>query len=620
MTRRAHSMPFGAQANDNGSVRFRLWAPAATCVELCLEAERPRAMTRQAEGWFELSLPAAAGSRYRYRIDGGAEVPDPASRHQPEDVHGPSAVVDPRSFHWQDDDWCGRPWHEAVCYELHVGSFSPEGSFDGVRARLDHLAALGVTALQLMPLADFPGSRNWGYDGVYPFAPEAGYGPPEALKRLVDAAHRRGLMVFLDVVYNHFGPEGNYLNLYAPQVFHTDRHTPWGAAIDFDGPHSRWVREFFVHNALYWLEEYHLDGLRLDAVHAIEDRSRPDFLEQLATEVRRRLDPRRQVHLVLEDDANRAHYLARDDSAPRLYSAQWNDDFHHALHVLTTGEANGVYADYADAPLRHLLRCLAEGFAYQGEPSVHRGGTARGEPSADLPPAAFVTFLQTHDQAGNRPFGERLGTLVPEAAYGALTALLLLAPFPPLLFMGQEWCSRQPFPFFCDFEPPLAAAIREGRLREFAHRPEFAAAATSRGIADPTLHATFERARLDWAEAHSVAGSAWLALHRELLAIRAERLVPRLANARGGTARATAIGERALRAEWELDDGSRLYLLANLAAAPLEQAPALPGETLYALPETAASHQTGRSLPPWSVIWRLQPAAAASRGQTAPQR
>jgi malto-oligosyltrehalose trehalohydrolase len=322
--------------------------------------------------------------------------------------------VDPGAFDWQDEGWPGRPWEEAVVYELHVGTFSPEGTFAGVERRLDYLASLGVTAIELMPVGDFPGRWSWGYDGVLPFAPDASYGRPEDLKRLVQAAHARGLMVLLDVVYNHFGPEGNYLHVFARDAFFTERHhTPWGAAINFDGPGAALVRRFFVDNALYWIEEYHFDGLRLDAVHAICDDSATHVLEEIAANVRAGPGRERQVHLVLENDANQSRFLARDANAGRAVTAQWNDDLHHALHAILTGEADGYYADYAAAPQAHLGRCLAEGFAYQGDASPYRRGKARGERSAHLPPGAFVGFLQNHDQVGNRAFtsGQRLSRL-----------------------------------------------------------------------------------------------------------------------------------------------------------------------------------------------------------------
>src|SRR5512134_1070251 len=408
--RRRHDMPFGAALRDDGATRFRLWAPGARRVDLALAHDVARAelsMAPHEGGWYETVAPdAPAGTRYAFRIDGGIAVPDPASRFNPEDVHAPSLVVDPLAFEWRDADWRGRPWEEAVVYELHVGTFTPAGTFAAASERLDDLVDLGVTAIELMPVADFPGRRNWGYDGVLPFAPDASYGTPEDLKRLVVAAHSRGLMMLLDVVYNHFGPEGNYLHLYAPQFFNPAHETPWGAAINFDGEHARTVRDFFVHNALYWLEEYCFDGLRLDAVHAVADDSAPDIVAEIAGAVRSGPGRDRHVHVVLENDGNHARYLAREAGGrPALATAQWNDDVHHAAHVLLTGETDGYYADYVEDSTRLLGRCLAEGYAYQGDVSRFRRQRARGEPSASLPPAAFVSLLQNHDQVGNRAFG-----------------------------------------------------------------------------------------------------------------------------------------------------------------------------------------------------------------------
>jgi malto-oligosyltrehalose trehalohydrolase len=598
---RRHTMPFGATVLDEGGVRFRLWAPGARRVELELDARRLAAVP-DANGWCEWSVAdAAAGTRYRYRIDERVSVPDPASRYQPDDVHGASAVIDPGAYRWNDRDWRGRPWDEAVLYELHVGSFTPAGNFSGVEQRLDYLAGLGVTAIELMPLGDFPGARNWGYDGVLPFAPDARYGHPDELKHLVEAAHARGLMVFLDVVYNHFGPDGNYLHVYAPDFF-TERHrTPWGAAINFDSRAARTVRDFFIHNALYWLEEFHLDGLRLDAVHAITDDSSPDILQELAEAVRRGPGAARHVHLVLENDRNAARYLERNPAGlPRWYDAQWNDDFHHLLHVLTTGDTDGYYADFAVAPMRLLGRCLTEGFAYQGEPSAYRHGRTRGEPSAQLPPTAFVNFLQNHDQVGNRAFGERCTELASAAAVRAATAVLLLAPSPPLLFMGQEWASTRPFLFFCDFGPELAARVTEGRRNEFARFAQFADPATRARIPDPGAAATFERCVLDWRAAETPAHAPWLALHRELLALRARYIVPRLRAAAEIRARYELLGPGALAAHWHFDDGDELVLRCNFHDAPLRDLAPVPGPLLYASAPDAGSH-----LPPWSAAWFL---------------
>jgi maltooligosyltrehalose trehalohydrolase len=609
--KRRHDMPFGAECGDDASVRFRLWAPAARKVDLCLvgsNGSRTLSMEPRAQGWFELATDAAtAGTKYRFRIDGGQEVPDPASRFQSEDVHGPSEVIDSTTFNWQDGSWRGRPWEEAVIYELHVGTFTPAGIFSAVAERLDYLADLGVTAIEVMPVADFPGKRNWGYDGVLPFAPDSAYGRPEDLKALVQSAHERGLMVFLDVVYNHFGPEGNYLNGYAPQFF-TDRHkTPWGNAINFDGPDSRTVRDFFMQNALYWLTEYHFDGLRLDAVHAIIDDSKPHILAEIANAVRSSLDPDRHVHLILENDRNQARYLQRTAHCQiQGYDAQWNDDIHHALHVLITGEHDGYYLDYSQCPLDQLGRCLVEGFAYQGEPSRFRNGDVRGEPTARLPPSAFISFLQNHDQIGNRAFGERIATLAEPPAVRAAMAILLLAPSPPLLFMGEEFGSKTPFLFFCDFEKGLAEAVAAGRRNEFARFARFNDPTSRAGIPDPNAAATFESSRLDWNDPAQPPHHEWLDFHRRLLKLRCQHIVCHLADACAIQARYEVLDDRGLRAHWDFPDGAKLDLLANLSADSLGGIVPPASKLIFASEGVSEKTLKRGTLLAWSVAWLLE--------------
>ncbi|MGH8714736.1 MAG: malto-oligosyltrehalose trehalohydrolase [Casimicrobiaceae bacterium] len=608
--KRRHEMPFGAMVLDDGAVRFRLWAPAARTVELCLDAA-PRALPLAplAGGWFELvTRDAVRGTRYRYRIDGELSVPDPASRCNPLDVDGPSVVVDPFDFDWDDAGWQGRRWEEAVVYEMHVGTFTADGTFAAAESRLDHLRDLGVTALELMPIGEFAGARGWGYDGSLPFAPEASYGPPASLKQLVLAAHHRGLMVLLDVVYNHFGPVGNYLNRYAPQFFTARHRTPWGHAINFDGEQSRAVRDFFIANALYWLEEFHFDGLRLDAVHAISDDSTPHFLSELAATVHSRIGGRRLVHLILENDDNAAALLARsDDGAARRFTAQWNDDIHHSLHAILTGERDGYYADYAHAPLEHLGRCLTEGFAYQGEDSAFRG-RPRGSATAGLPLAAFVSFLQNHDQVGNRACGERLTMLADSAALAAAVAIVLLAPSPPLLFMGEEFGATTPFLYFCDFDAALAEAVRAGRLREFARFARFSAAGAA-GIPDPQAPETFARSKLDWGSSAVPPHAAWLARYRELLGIRRRVVIPMLAGLDLRRCGFELRGTRSLAVQWSAADGARLELRANLGAAPDRPADPPPGRIVYTTGATAAQALAA----PWSATWLLAPPAADSR-------
>jgi maltooligosyltrehalose trehalohydrolase len=571
-------MPFGAEVLDTGSVHFRIWAPAARQVDLALGGKF-FPMEKQEGGWFELTEKAAPGTRYLYRIDGRQEVPDPASRFQPRDCEGPSEIIDPRAFEWRDGDWRGRPWREAVIYELHVGTFTSQGSFAAIMGKLPYLAELGVTAIEIMPLSDFAGRRNWGYDGVLPYAPDSRYGRPEALKALVQAAHQAGLMVFLDVVYNHFGPKGNFLHLYAPQFFTEKHKTPWGAAIDFGRPE---VRQYFIHNTLYWLEEYHLDGLRFDAVHAIIDDSPRHILESISSEVREKLRGR-HIHLILENDANQARYLGGGK-----YDAQWNDDSHHGYHVLATGESDGYYVAYADAPARHLARCLAEGFAYQGETSPF-SKEPRGEPSAHLPPSCFVDFMQNHDQIGNRAHGERLASLTSEQKLKALSAVLLLAPSPPLLFMGEEWGCHQPFLYFCDFEGDLGEAVRNGRREEFAPFAAFADPKARARIPDPLAEQTFKRSMLRWKDARSTEGRAWLSHYQKLLALRKEAIATR----DFGPGRYRMLGERAFEVTW---DG--LTLVANFSDAAID-IDALPAGRLV------WGSLSGRTVDAWSVAWWL---------------
>jgi malto-oligosyltrehalose trehalohydrolase len=567
---------FGATYLGNNRARFRLWAPGQKKIDLELNGGTLLAMTARADGWFEIEIDCAPGDTYFYRLESGRKVPDPASRRQADDVHGPSVVVDPAAFPWRQTGWRGRPWHETVLYELHVGTF---GGFAGLLGELDRLADLGVTAIELMPVADFSGTRNWGYDGVLPFAPDRAYGTQEELKTLIDAAHGRGLMVFLDVVYNHFGPEGNYLGLYAPQFFRDDLRTPWGSAIDFRKPQ---VRRFFIENALYWLQEYRFDGLRFDAVHAITDGT---FLEEMAAEIRSTIGPDRQIHLVLENDDNIADHLRHG------YDAQWNDDAHHVLHVLLTGERDGYYSDYATDAAGKLARCLSSGFVYQGDPSPYRKGARRGTPSGDLAPTAFVLFLQNHDQIGNRPLGDRLTTLADPQALRAAVALQLLGPNIPLLFMGEEEMSRTPFQFFTDFTGDLAKAVREGRRREFAGFKGFA----GEDIPDPNAAATFDNSRF---RADPQAED----FHRKLLRLRHALIVPRLEGAR--SIAAVAIGPAAVNARWRMGDGAVLTILVNLGRAPCDTT--LPhGTPIFATPGALVPG----TLPAWSALAFLDPPA-----------
>jgi maltooligosyltrehalose trehalohydrolase len=606
--KRSHSMPFGAELQEDGSTRFRLWAPKALRVNLCLESPKQEhiAFAQLDSGWFELTTHAApAGSLYRFQIDSGMQVPDPASRFQPLDVHGPSEVIDPRAFDWNDDNWHGRPWEEAVIYELHVGAFTPQGTFTAVLEKLDYLRDLGITAIELMPVADFPGRRNWGYDGVLPYAPDSSYGRPEDLKRLVQAAHEKGLMIFLDVVYNHFGPDGNYLSIYSPQFFTKRHRTPWGDAINFDGRESRVVRDFFIHNALYWLEEYRFDGLRLDAVHAITDDSRPDILTELAETVRRKFRSSRHVHLILENADNVARYLHRNrEGRVSLYDAQWNDDIHHALHALTTGESDGYYSDYSPQPVRHLCRCLAEGFAYQGDHSDYHNGP-RGEPSNMLPPSAFISFLQNHDQIGNRAFGERIAQLAPAEKLRTAMEILLLAPSPPLLFMGEEFGATTPFLFFCDFQGELATAVTTGRRNEFARFTKFSSREVRDTIPNPNAEQTFLQSKLDWASVSHEPHATWLHFYQHLLSIRRQQIIPRLLKQDEVTTQCQTDTNSCISVSWALGHGSMLKLCANVNGQPA-QITQSSGEPIYSSTAEALNAFGRGSLLPWSVVWLIQ--------------
>jgi maltooligosyltrehalose trehalohydrolase len=558
-------LPFGANLLvDEKHAQFRIWAPDQKALALAIEGRAPTPMATSSDGWFAVIANCGAGTRYRYLLQDGTAVPDPASRLQDDDVDGHSVVVDPASYQWRNQQWRGRPWTETVLYELHVGLLD---GFEGVKRELARLADLGVTAIELMPIAEFPGARNWGYDSVLPFAPERSYGTPDQLKALIDEAHGLGLMMFLDVVYNHFGPDGNYLPLYASAMFREDIATPWGPAIDFRRPE---VRRYFTENALYWLLEYRFDGLRFDAVHTITPR---EWLDEMAGQARACISDR-EVHLVLENDDNTASHLASG------FNAQWNDDGHHVLHRLLTGEHQGYYEDY-NRPAARLARCLKEGFVYQGEASAHRGGKRRGTPSTKLSPSAFVLFLQNHDQIGNRAFGERLTSLAKPAALEAAIALQLLCPQIPLIFMGEETRSEAPFLFFTDHNEKLAEAVRAGRRREFASFPQFADTTLLKQIPDPNEEKTFERSQPFNDRA---SGQKRKDFYRHLLDLRRTYIIPRLTGARAVDAK--AVGEAAVVAGWRLGDGSTLMIACNLAADAVEIEP-LASDILFATSDEA---------------------------------
>jgi maltooligosyltrehalose trehalohydrolase len=574
---------FGAQLQADGATAFGLWAPSLRNAAVVIERDGRivrHAMARGADGFHRaLVADAAAGTRYRYEVSSDLRVPDPASRHNPDDVHGSSAVTDPHRYRWQDTNWRGRPWHEAVIYELHVGTFTPQGTFAGVIGRLAELAQLGITAIELMPLAEFAGARNWGYDGVLPYAPDAAYGTPDELKELVDRAHALGLMVLLDVVYNHFGPDGNYLHAYCPEFFNPRHQTPWGPAINFDGAANGPVRQFFCENALYWVEEFHFDGLRLDAVHQIHDDSPRHIVSDIAAALHDGPGRSRQVHLVLENDASEASRLERArDGSPLVATAQWNDDLHHAAHVALSGEVDGYYEDFAADPVQRLARSLARGFVYQGQHSAHRG-VPHGSFSGHLPPSAFISFLQNHDQIGNRALGERIGALADAQLLDAVYACLLLSPHAPMLFMGEEFAASTPFLYFCDFHDALGRAVSQGRRAEFERFAAFQSPAARSAIPDPNDPRTFEKSKLCWEERSRPPHAERLELIGRLLALRHRHLVPRLAGSMRGGAYRSSRG--LLRVEWMLGDGTPWHLIANLDTATAKTGAPPEGATVY---------------------------------------
>ncbi|WP_183876323.1 malto-oligosyltrehalose trehalohydrolase [Rhizobium sp. BK491] len=583
-----HNFAFGPQLNEN-AVLFRLWAPLAERVLIRIEQRGEWTMQRRQDGWHVVEVKdARIGDRYKFVLGDGFAVPDPASRFQPEDVHGPSELIDPL-FEWQTQGWKGRRWEEIVIYELHVGAFTEAGTFLAAMEKLDHLQRLGITAIQLMPLSDFRGRYGWGYDGVLPYAPDSSYGRPEHLKMLVDAAHERGICVFLDVVYNHFGPDGNYLPRYAP-IFGDRHESVWGKGLNYDGNGSRFVRDFVIENAIYWLNEFRMDGLRLDAVHAMKDDSDPHILLELAERVRSAF-PQRQIHLIVENEDNDSALLVRaEDGKPRNFTAQWNDDIHHALHVAATGETFGYYQDYADwGP--PLSRALAEGFAFQGERMEYRG-RPRGSPSAGLPPSAFISFIQNHDQVGNRASGDRMISSHPIEAIKAIAAIYLLSPQIPMLFMGEEWGAADPFPFFCDFDEELNAKVRLGRKEELKRLPGFEAEDAS----DPTAEATFRSVKLRWDKMNEnpTIGD----YYEQLLRLRHQVIVPLLGDARSCV---TTYDPDAspLRVRWQMGSAS-LHLTANLSNTPVVLKSPIEGQVFF------SSHgMANNAIGSWSIVWSL---------------
>ncbi|WP_108662977.1 malto-oligosyltrehalose trehalohydrolase [Acuticoccus kandeliae] len=595
MTKSAFPTTWGANVLADASARFRLWAPDQTTLKLRTDSgDLP--MERAGEGWFELTTDRVpVGGAYAYVLDNGFVVPDPGARAQVDSVHGPSRLVDPNAFDWKTP-WTGRPWEEAVIYEMHVGTFTTEGTFAAAIEKLPHLKDLGITVVEVLPLAHFGGNRGWGYDGVLLYAPHAAYGGPEGFKAFVDAAHALGMMVFLDVVYNHFGPDGNYLGMYASKFFHPEKHTPWGAAIAFENPA---VRSYFIENPLYWIGEYNLDGLRFDAIDHIRDGSDEAILNAMARRIRETFD--RPVHLCTEDERNVVSLHPYVDGKPTYFTAEWNDDYHNVIHPIATGDNEGYYMDFVTDHWTKLGRALSEGFIFQGESSKIHGNTPRGELTTDQPLTAFVIFNQNHDQVGNRAFGERLIDLSEHDVVVALTAVLLLTPQIPLLWMGEEWGETRPFCYFTDFDGELAAAVRKGRRNEFSKFDAFIDPDTREDIPDPNELSTFEASRIDWEKPGTPDGAAWMEIYRTLLKARAEFIAPRLVGLKSGHGTVLKADDGIVDVAWTLADGSVLTMAINLGT---EDAGPVPEGALVAA-VAAGKLATPETRTPHSVIVTL---------------
>lgn len=587
----------GATCLPDAGVRFRVWGPRCRSVAVRLLGPTPRDpvdMAPAGGGWFEVTLEwIGPGARYLYVLDGERDRPDPASRALPEGVHGPSEVIDTGAFPWTDASWRGLALRDMLFYELHVGTFSPAGTFDAVIPRLERLRDLGVNTLELMPVASFPGARNWGYDGVGLFAPQRTYGGPAGLSRLVDACHAHGLAVMLDVVYNHLGPEGNYLAEYGP--FFTGRYTtPWGPAINYDGEDARGVREFILANAVYWIREYHIDGLRLDAIHGILDASPVHILRELNQAVQqlaRRLG--RSILVVAESDLNDRRVIDPVRKGGYGLAGQWSDDFHHSLHTLLTGERNGYYADFGC--ITHLAKAYTDGFVYDGRYSVFRS-RERGTPTRDIPAERFVVCAQNHDQVGNRARGERLSSLLGLEALKLAATAVLLSPYVPLLFMGEEYGERAPFLFFTDFgDPALRAAVVRGRQEEFA------AFGWTGEVPDPQDPRSFVRSKLDW-ELQAREPHRWLwEYYRSLLSLR--RKYPALGAGGKRRLEARTPDERTLSILRRHQDGTAAFLLLHFAPDGQIIRPKIPAGRWRRLVDSAEDRFGGPGAKSPPLLW-----------------
>jgi len=583
--RSGYHLDMGAKVVPGG-VLFRLWAPKAARVDVVLnKGEIIQCLEPEADGWWSgMVTTASDGMTYQYQLDGKQLCPDPCSRFQPNGPDGPSQIVDPSTYQWQDEGWQGIHMHGQVIYELHIGTFTHEGTFEAAMTQLDELKALGITVIEVMPVAEFPGRWNWGYDGVDLYAPAHVYGDPHALKRFVDAAHRRGLAVILDVVYNHLGPEGNYLQCFSDDYF-TDRYdNEWGKALNFDGPAAPSVRQFFIENACYWISEFHLDGLRLDAVHAIHDCS-PVHVIAALSQAARRAAGERSIILIAECEPQWIHCIQPIEEGGWGLDGIWSEDFHHAMRVAATGRSEGYYTDYRGTP-QELISCVKRAFLYQGQ-RYQWQQKPRGTVVANEPAEGFVFFIQNHDQVANQLCGDRLHTKTSPGLYRALTSLLLLSPQTPMLFMGQEFCASAPFSFFADFPPgDLAEMVHKGRKEFLAQFPSYASSTAQASMPNPCDPGVFERSKLDVSERRMHAEC--YALHRDLLRLRHED--PVIAKQAREAIDGAVIGQTAFVLRYTGGMGDDRLLLINLGPDLLYQ-PA---------PEPLLAPSPGRA---WSLVW-----------------
>jgi maltooligosyltrehalose trehalohydrolase len=556
-----------------GATHFSVWAPEVELVEVVIETPGRRdevhATARGADGFHRTALPGIGdGDLYRYRLDDKGPFPDPASRFQPHGVHGPSQVVDWRQFAWSDAVWTGITLEETILYELHVGTFTPEGTFAGVAERLPYLKALGVTAVELMPVGDFPGERNWGYDGVAPFAPARCYGTPDDLRRLVDRAHALGLALHLDVVYNHLGPDGAYQSVFSRAYYSETHQSPWGAGINFDGPRSEAARDYVIKNALRWIHEYHFDGLRLDATHAIVDDSEQHIVAALASAVHRSVEGTgRRVHVIAEDDRNLSGIIREGAQGGWGLDGAWSDDFHHQMRRTLAGDSDGYFQDF-DGSTKSIAATVRQGWFYTGQHAPYFG-RARGTDPSGIEPCRFVFFLQNHDQIGNRAVGDRLHHSIDLAQWLAASTLLLMLPETPLLFMGQEWAASTPFLYFTDHHAELGRLVTEGRRREFSRFSAFADPVSRESIPDPQSEDSFQASRLRWQEMATEPHASTAALYRSLLALR-KTLRPSL-----GAPDVTQLSESSLLLRRAALDGTELLILVRLHGAGREVVPGI---------------------------------------------